>query len=304
MPRRPVDDVDDDDDRPRVRRSRDDDYDRPARRPRPRKKPNLALWLGVGAGIFVLLLIGGVVVVWLVGNRVRDSARLPANGSTAAISIPGAIAHWTFDDAPQGRAPDAVGGVGDATLVECRLGVGIRGRSVEFDGNPKQYVDLGSSPSLSFRAGQDFTVAGWMRTLEAAGVVLSFRNSKSDRPQVELIVRNSRLLLVIGDDTDPGQSNAVVWSGVVNDNRWHHFAIGRERGEAVMYVDGQLQGRKGAAAVAGPITTDLRAVGCERLWATTGDNRWGPIGFRGAVDDLWVIGRALTPTEVLGLAAP
>ena len=78
----------------------------------------------------------------------------------------------------------------------------------------------------------------------------------------------------------------------------------RAGASAALYLDGRLQDRKSGPAVGGPITTDLRAVGSERLWVAQNDTRWGPAGLVGAVDDLWVFGRALSDAEVATLAEP
>ena len=55
--------------------------------------------------------------------------------------------------------------------------------------------------------------------------------------------------------------------------------------------------------VSGPITTDLRAIGCERLWAKQNDRRWGNPSIRGGIDEVCVFGRALTPDEIQTLMA-
>jgi hypothetical protein len=110
-------------------------------------------------------------------------------------------------------------------------------------------------------------------------------------------------MLVIGDDNDMGQGHAVVWGGPVADGNWHHLAFTRSGNAVELFVDGVSQDKKTGAAVAGPLTTDLRAVGLEKLWAAKNDSRWGVGSFKGSVDDLRIYPRTLTPAEVVRLAA-
>jgi hypothetical protein len=288
--------------------TRRDDFDDDDR-PRRRKPSQAGLWIGLGVGAFVflgLLAAGGLFVFLQVRDAARAKAVEQAELEGAAASgpvLPGSLAHWTFDTAPNKRVPDASGNGQFARLVVCNLGDGVHGQGVVLGGAAGEHLDLGMDPRLSFGADAAFTIALWVRTDEREGMVLSMRNSRSDRPQIDLAVRAGKPMLVVGDDTDPGQGHAVVWGGPVADGNWHHLAFTRAGNAVELFVDGVSQDKKTGAAVAGPITSDLRAIGLEKLWAETNDTRWGVGTFKGSVDDLHIYSRALTPAEVTRLAA-
>src|SRR6185503_16455877 len=67
---------------------------------------------------------------------------------------------------------------------------------------------------------------------------------------------------------DHGTSGyARVTGAMVNDGAWHHAALTRNAGGMVeLFLDGVSQGTGTGSQSAGPITTDLRALGCERRW--------------------------------------
>ena len=288
----------------RRREDFDDDY-----RPHRRKPSRAGLWIGLGVGAFVffgLVAAGGLYALLQVRNAARDRAAAQAAAEAAAASgpvVPGALAQWTFDAAPNKRVSDASGNGLFARLVVCNLGGGVHGSGVTLGGAAGEHVDLGTDPRLSFGADAPFTFALWVRTSEREGMVLSMRNSATDRPQIDLAVRAAKPMLVVGDDTDMGQGHAVVWGGLIADGQWHHLAFTRSGNAVELFVDGVPQDRKAGAAVAGPITTDLRGVGLEKLWAAKNDTRWGVGSFKGSVDDLRIFPRALTQAEVARLAA-
>jgi hypothetical protein len=290
MPRRRDDDEENDlDDRPR----------RPKRQP---KGSLLWLWVGLGiGGLFLVALVGAGAVGLVILSRAPQAAEQKADANN--LPAAGLIAHWTFDDINGPRVPDKSGQGNDATLVGATVVPGAKGQAVAFAGVPGERVELGKSKTLNFGAGAAFTFAGWVRTADPAGVVLSCRNSTNERCQIDLVVRQGQLMAIVGDDTDPGSNNAFVGSGgLVADGQWHHWAFTRTGAEVELFIDGISKGRKSGRSSGGPITTDLRAIGAERLWEAANDRRWGPFTFRGAVDDVRVYDRTLTAGEVRQLA--
>jgi hypothetical protein len=279
MPRRYHDEYDEDED------------DRPRRRRPPRRKSKAgggtALVVGAIIAIAVFIALGGVVAAVM---YYRDRA-----GPGTLASDPSLVAHWSFDDVQGAQVTDQSGRGRHATLVGGRVADGIRGQALWLDGQPNTYCDLGAGPAFDFAPGAPFTLAGWFQTLDRSGTILSFRHTTLPT-QVEVIVRNGQLLGIIGDDTDRG-NQGIVWGRPVADGRWHHFALVRTAAFVELYLDGVSQGR-GAGMHAGPITTDLRAVGCERLWVQQNDMRWGRPGFVGGIDEVYVFNRELSADEV------
>jgi hypothetical protein len=265
--------------------------------------------LGCGGGLVVVgLLIAAVVLITL--NR-RSKANAPAPGPTPALTpaavgnpkikqMPGLLAYWSFDDVQGGKAVDGSGRNNNATLVSAQVGAGARGKGLELDGRPEHYCDLGAGTDLNFAANAAFTFAGWYRTPLPSAVILSLRNSRGEQ-QIDLIIRDNRLLVVVGDDNDPGPQNAFVWSKRPNDREWHHFAFTRRGSGIELFQDGVSQGTMVALSSGGPITTDHRALGCERMWVENKVRQWGNPSFQGGIDEVCVFNRALGVKEIQAL---
>jgi hypothetical protein len=268
-----------------------------ARRPGPRPTRSLAwLWLGLGLG-------GAVVVVLVAVGILVLARRSPAGPNPAIQRMPGLVAYWSFDEVQGGKVPDRSGKGHDATLNGGRLGDGARGQGLWLDGRPDEFCDLGPSNDLNFAANAGFTFAGWFLTSDASAAILSLRNGHNDAPQIDVLVREGRLIVVVGDDNDRAGQNAFVWGPPVSDGRWHHFAFTRSGNVIELFVDGVSQGNGVGLSAGGPITTDLRALGAERLWSLHNDGRWGSPTFRGGLDELCVFNRALADADVQTLAA-
>ena len=276
----------------------DGDYedDRPRRRTRRKREPKgsssaLLLWLVLG---FLLLLVASGATVGIIYFRDRLFGP-PSPSSDATL-----IAYWSFDDAPAGRIADKSSRGNDAFLYGARIADGKRGQGLGLDGRPEQYVELPAGPEFDFAPRQEFTIAGWFRTFDGAGSIVSLRHTTLPT-QVEVLVRNARLQVIVGADTDVARQ-AFVWGKLAGDGNWHHFALVRIAGGFIeLYQDGDIVGQAGGDAGSGAITTDVRSIGCERLWVQLNDMRWGRPGFNGAIDEIYIYRRALSATEITKL---
>jgi Concanavalin A-like lectin/glucanases superfamily len=218
--------------------------------------------------------------------------------------MPGLLAYWSFDDVAGGAVTDHSPRKNQAALVGGRIADGVRGQALWLDDVPDHYCDFSASADFNFAANTEFTFAGWFTTSQVSATILSLRHSRGlSNPQVELLVRDGRAMVIVSDDQDQAGQNGVVWAKQRNDGQWHHFAFTRRGNTVELFLDGVSQGQHTAAGVGGPITTDLRAVGCERLWAQQNDRRWGDPSVRGGVDEVCIFGRALAPAEIQTLMA-
>jgi large repetitive protein len=283
MPRRYDNDDDEDYEDERRRRRR------PGRRTRRRPKNSKALfWILGGVGALLLLGIGVVVVIFFLKGR---------HSGSGPSDMPGMTAYWSFEDGPGTRIEDHSGRRNHAKLLGGQLGMGgPHGQALILNGSSDQYCDIGSDDDFNFRAGSSFTIAGWYQTFEQAGTIISLRHSKLPT-QVEVLIRDGRLLGIVGDDNDRGRQG-IVWTRQRNDGGWHHFALVRTDQRVELFLDGLSQGSNVGPDAGGPITTNIRAIGCERLWATTNDNRWGRPGFAGGIDEIYIFARALSAEEI------
>src|SRR5262249_30711795 len=211
-------------------------------------------------------------------------------------------------DEGQGNvAADGSGNGHLATLHGARWTEGKRGKALEFDGT-SAYCDLGNAPGLSFKQGEDVTVALWVKTDDAWGSILILRRKEDGGSAVCLAVEDGRLVGIIREDGGEARGPALIRSQqAVNDGRWHHVLLSRDASaDAVsLYLDGEGIGSMEARQLgaAGPITTNLRALGCERYWLMRGQQNADRQHLRGSIDEVCVYGRQLGKAEREALLA-
>jgi hypothetical protein len=288
------------------RRRDDDSEDRPrARRPAGNKKkkkrgPSPALVIGLVAG--GVLLVGGGAVAAVLLLRDRSTAAAPPTPDP----FPNMLAHWSFDDVrpdPAGERPtvvDATGRGNDGTLIGGRLAPGRKGNALWLEGTEEAYLDVGRGKDLNFAEGSEFTLAAWYQTRERVGTILAFRNSQR-HTQLDLYVRDNHLLGIVGGDEDLGPDHAFIWCDPPNDGGWHHAALTRHGKFIELYYDGVQVGLDARGKSGGKITADRRFVGSNPL-LTEGDRQKVPrVGFKGAIDEVYVFSRALKQPEVQAL---
>jgi hypothetical protein len=224
----------------------------------------------------------------------------PRKTPPPATNFPGLIAYWPFDDdtnptervadrSPNGNHGKAVG----ATRVD-----GVRGKALAFAN--QGYFDYGTGTALNFPANGAFTLACWVKTTAAAGTLISQRHSKDDGADIDLFLSGGRVQAHVRQDRGFAHVG-IEGPAAVNDDTWHHAALLRSGQTVELYVDGALAGRGSGNEAGGAITTDLRAVGREGRWYATGRRDAG-VFFTGAVDEVCVFNRTLTPEEIQALA--
>jgi sialidase-1 len=273
----------DDEDTPRPRRRKGD--------PKKKKGPSgVLIGLSIAGGI--VLLTGAALAAVLLLDK-----RGPA-GPTAE-AFPNMLAHWSLEDAPNERVPDKTGRGNDGKLVGGGFGPGVKGKAFYADGRDDQCVDVSQAKDLNFAAGAEFTIAAWFQTAESHGTILAFRHS-TGTCQCDLFVRTKHLLAVIGDDQDT-TGGSFVWCKQENDGKWHHAAITRRGKTIELFLDGASAGTETSALASGPITTDQRAIGCNLRFVQDNERRFGRAGFKGAIDEVYVFGRALPAGEIQAL---
>jgi DNA-binding beta-propeller fold protein YncE len=238
--------------------------------------------------------------------RPGERPPLPANRPVppSASSFAGLLAYWPFDRGDGKETPDRTGQAGAGALHGAVTVPGIRGKALHFNGRDA-YCDCGGSPRLNFAVATSFTVAGWVRTTEREGAVVSLRNSRNALSEIDVLLMGRRLIAEVRDDGNgPGQQVRLHGAVPVNDGAWHHFAVTRSDGNRIaLYVDGWLEEQEVAGQAGGQITTDLRALGCERSWVRNGFFDVDAQYLDGDVDEFCVYGRALRLDEIKALAS-
>jgi Concanavalin A-like lectin/glucanases superfamily len=279
--------------------------DRPQSRRRPGKKKTrkrrtpLALILGLSIGGFVLLVGGGVAIILLV--RDRSAAGPPPPGP-----FPNMLAHWSFDELRTDPATeittvlDGSGRGNNGVLTGGRIAAGRKGNALWLDGRDDQYLDVSGNKDLNFAEGSEFTVAAWYQTKERVGTILAFRNSQR-KTQLDLYVRDNHLLGIIGGDEDTGPEHAFIWCDPVNDGGWHHAALTRSGKFIELFYDGVEVGKDARGVSGGRITSDMRYIGCNLKFNDDEKKIIRRVGFKGAIDEVYVFSRALKWQEIQAL---
>jgi hypothetical protein len=283
----------------------DDDFDddrphRPRRRPqqgRPKKKEtSVALVVGLVVGGTVLLGGGSLAAFFLLRDK-----------STAAAveqdPFPGMIAHWSFDDYTVDDArqiinvKDSTGRGNNGVATGGRIAPGKKGNALWLDGRDDQYMDVSKGKDLNFADGAEFTIAAWYKTTDRFGTIMAYRSNEA-KTQLDLYVRTNHLLGIVGDDRDEGPDHAFCWCDAANDGQWHHAALTRHGKIIELFYDGVSVKKDMTGKCAGPITGDMRWIGCNVKFVDDGEQRFGRRGFQGGIDEVYIFSRALTAPEI------
>jgi hypothetical protein len=299
----------------------------------------VGVWIGLGIGAFALLLLV-LVIVMVSGSRpaaadpvvVKKQQPAPAPppenflppqpdwptppdqrapapwlppprvGSEpppAATQLDGLVGYWPLDEGKGRDIADASKNKLRSTLIGGWWIDGVRGKAILFDGR-RDFLDLGDSHVLNFPNDGPFTIAGWLATRQQDGYVLAFRNPRNPAPVVQVKLSGGSICGVVrGDGSEQGE--ARVGLARAGDGRWHHFAVVRHPGGLVECVlDGKSLDKRRGTNSAGPITTTVRSVGCERSLAINQPS--SAAYFACAIDELCVFNRALTLQEIGALA--
>src|SRR5262249_42883320 len=135
-------------------------------------------------------------------------------------------------------------------------------------------LDYGAGPGLNFDAGAPFTFAGWVRTTERNGTVVSQRDGRDGSPVIDLTLENGALKILVRADGNEFGNHAEARSPAGHAGDRPHCAFTRQGDAVELWLDGLSCGRGTGTHAGGAISTDLRALGCERYWVK--DGRLGP----------------------------
>lgn len=294
---------------PRRDDDRDDDRDDRLRKRTEKKKGTQWLWFVLGCGGVVLLgtilvAVAAIIIYFAwpnpggVPGAVGPGAGGPPVEANPKIKqMPGLIAYWSFDEVKGAKITDHSGRGNHLTLVGGRIDQGVRGKGLWLDGPANQYCDIPPSADFNFAANAAFTFSGWVKTSLDSAAIVSLTSIKGPQ-QIDFIVRARKFIVVVGDDNDHNVQNAYVWSRQPNDGEWHNFVFLRRANKVQLWLDGVLQGEMAASQAGGAVTTDLRAIGSERLWIINNEQKYGNPSFQGGIDEVCVFNRAIEPAEI------
>ena len=199
---------------------------------------------------------------------------------------PHLLAHWTFDDC---TARDLGPGQLNGTLVGgVTCGTGVADKALIFDGKTG-YVDV--PPGVLNQTQQTFSVGAWVRQ-DGAGDYAVFLSKESVWE-----------FGFIGGDWSmaaaENEPNKWTWTHVrpLPTATWRHVAMVFDGKTMTWYDNGSPVAIRAFAATLPATLTALR-MGCRTLGTDP-----APVAlFTGALDDVFLFQRALTPGEVASLA--
>jgi hypothetical protein len=177
--------------------------------------------------------------------------------------------------------------VGDAAYTNV-----VNGQAFNFA--TSNYVSVANNAALSgFNA---FTAAFWVRSKSASspsanqyilGTYVTTGNQRS-----WALLRSSIGVLHFNPSTNGAVAAAVGFDGLAFDATWHHVALVRLGENVVYYLDGSAK----STNTLSHSTAVFASSGVTTIGALTAGNH-----FFGAVDDVLIFNRALTPAEITQL---
>jgi Concanavalin A-like lectin/glucanases superfamily len=298
MPKRnSKDDDDEDGDRPRPKRKQSS-----GRRP---KKRGMPVGLIVGLAIGGVLLLGGVVVAIVMLTRGK-----PVQAAAPPDPFPNMLAYWSFDDIRVNADEtitinDGTGRKNHGKMVGGKLAPGRKGNALWLDGREDTYVDVSTAKDLSFAPQAELTIAAWFLAREKySGTIVAFHGPTTPT-QLDIFVRDNRVIGIIGDDQDTGQ-HGFVWAEknpnpTASNGQWHHVAMTRKEKFVEVFYDGISQGVDARGNSGGKLSGGMGAIGCHLGFVRDNIKNFGRAGYNGAIDEVYVFSRALKQNEVQAL---
>jgi ferric-dicitrate binding protein FerR (iron transport regulator) len=231
--------------------------------------------------------------------------------------------HWSFDEA-DGRKAQADGSwpsskdlgalietSSEVDQAEPRIGGRWRG-ALRFDGHLHAHASV---PGFSDRT--PHTIAFWVRipseaTLGDTGPIFAWFTKAQDSAHVQPVQigwNTNRAQGPLGAlRTDIGRIDAIGTTNL-RDGQWHHVAVavlphnsGKQRWRVKQYVDGRLE--QGTAKTAKKGRSDMLEESADDIvWLgrEAGASQVNPKKFRGELDELFIVDRALSPQQIARL---
>jgi hypothetical protein len=218
----------------------------------------------------------------------------------------GLVGYWDFQEGAGNNVYDksGQGNTGTWNGTGSHWANGKIGAGGSFNGSD-DYVNPGDGSSLNFASGQGFTFSAWVKTSDSRGQVVSFRDSVSGSPLIDLSIgfngvgdQEGHFLPIMRYD---GGAGAAYFLSTVNiaDNAWHFvaFVYNPSTQKIYAYVDNSSWNEP--QTVTGTITTAVdRAIGAERKWVRDAFQNVNYQYLSGLIDEVRIYNRALSESEV------
>lgn len=218
-----------------------------------------------------------------------------ASFATAALQD-GLVAHWTFDEGTGTIAHDSAGS-NDGVIHDATWTTGKFGGALFFDGD-EDYVTVPDDDSLTPH--DEITISWWVFRVSSqdAGI---FKYAFS--PNEQYSPGNSRSLYFsmdrLGICAAVNTIDEIYFNGP-SLNEWHHIVGTFNRGQAAIYIDGEL--KVSETLYVSSIMNDVQPLIIGGCWDYGGADRFAS-ALNGLADDIRIYNRALSAAEVAQLYA-
>ena len=249
----------------------------------------------------------GTYVLRLTASDTALTATSDLTITVLAGSIPPPVttdlaAYWPFDAATTTSyaTADQSGNNFNATMRgTLAVGAGRIGEAMVFNGG---YLTADSDISGQSKTQllNDLSLSLWLKTTNTTrweGLIAKYAAGVTEYGYVLRLTPAGNVGIRIGNrNLVSGNSAITDTTSSVNDGRWHHIAVVIHLGQDVtFYVDGRQTN----------VQTVLSKAAAAPVAVWIGRNPWVDYGdlFHGSLDDVRIYARALTPQEVVSLAA-
>ncbi len=243
---------------------------------------------------------------------VNDYPGVVAMGTSLSLSPlynpAGLNGYWNLNEGTGTTAMDTTGNGNTGTLIAPypTWASGKIKDGLSFDGTTSQYVDVGNAPDLNFDSNQSFSIVAWIDVLPGDINYLPFFSKRSTTGSMQgfALFANTGQNRVIVILTDPigGYTQGIQVESPYNSlipGGWHEVVVTYDGSSSAagisIYIDGINQL---------PITiwsNNLQGSILNSSDMTIGRDLTTGTLFGGALDDVRVYGRVLSPAEVLAL---
>lgn len=204
-----------------------------------------------------------------------------------------AVARWAFDGDASDSWSSNDGAVNGGLSWTSDA---IRGRAASFDGS--SYVNLGDSEDLGSNLGEAFALSVWVRPdsgdLDGSTNDALSKGGANEWDNYQVGIQNNQFFARVGTEGSyyPKVSSQIKPAA----GSWHHLVCIYDGEEIRLYVNGVVEDRNGDIAGSPNNISSAAKVGAFDPEGTQDNRYWS-----GAVDDVRIYSKALSPEEIFEL---
>ncbi len=192
------------------------------------------------------------------------------------------LGYWPFDEGSGTTAHDSSGYGNDGELFDGAWAQGIKGSCIRLSGNG--YVKVTGARGL-LNDLKEFTLCGWVKPVDAG-----YRIGLWGQHGVVEFGFGEPLVINLWTPNTPSMDTEYAFKL----NEWHHIAAAGNGESIILYYDGKQVSRSDS-----PVS-DATGYGKSNSTFNIGGSIFDSMGnfFNGMIDEVYVYGKALTPSEI------